>query len=113
MNETPLRIEVPGHGEVSALQTRAEADRRELTLVYAPGSGAGLTDAFGSFLARMLDEHGFDTLRFQFPYKEHGRPFPDAPEVSEATWLAAVAVADVPAERLLIGGRSMGGRFAS
>ncbi len=52
-------------------------------------------------------------LRSQFPYMEAGRRAPDREPVLEATWLAAIAAARGRAERLAIGGRSMGGRIAS
>ena len=52
-------------------------------------------------------------MRFQFPYAEAGRKTPDRPPVLEATWLAAIEVARHRDGKLVVGGRSMGGRIAS
>src|SRR5206468_6767974 len=60
-------------------------------------------------------EQGVATLRFNFPYKEHGGGRPDPAPVATATVRAAVRTAaeaapDLP---LLAGGRSFGGRMTS
>jgi hypothetical protein len=90
-----------------------------MAVVYAPGAGSDLRDAFGVFLAAYLEAHGYESWRFQFPYSEAGRRAPDPPALLEATWRAvidAVQQADrrpgAP-RRLVVGGRSMGGRIAS
>jgi len=66
-------------------------------------------------LARTLDAAGLDVVRFNFPYREKRSGRPDPMPVLEAT--IADMVARVRAERrparLVIGGRSMGGRAAS
>jgi hypothetical protein len=51
-------------------------------------------------------------VRFQFPYQEARRKAPDRNPVLEATWLAVIEAVHGP-ERLVVGGRSMGGRIAS
>jgi uncharacterized protein len=66
-------------------------------------------------LARDLGERGIATLRYQFPFMEHGGKRPDAPRVAHATVRAAVSTAlaltsDLP---LFAGGRSFGGRMTS
>jgi predicted alpha/beta-hydrolase family hydrolase len=38
---------------------------------------------------------------------------PDPPHVLEATWRALIEAVRTPGERLVVGGRSMGGRIAS
>src|SRR5689334_17442562 len=57
------------------------------------------------------------SLRFNFPYKAAGRRSPDRPAVLEAAVREAAAelarIANVPAERVVYGGRSMGGRIGS
>jgi predicted alpha/beta-hydrolase family hydrolase len=56
-------------------------------------------------------------LRFNFPYRTAGRRAPDRPAVlAAATREAANELArrtKLPADRLVLGGRSMGGRYAS
>lgn len=66
-------------------------------------------------LARDLAERRIATLRYQFPFMEHGGKRPDPPPVAHATVRAAVATAcrlssDLP---MFAGGRSFGGRMAS
>lgn len=69
-------------------------------------------DAFAAGLA----SRGWRVLRFEFPYMaarrtdDKKRP-PDRQDVLFESWRAAVA--GIPAERLVVGGKSMGGRMAS
>jgi predicted alpha/beta-hydrolase family hydrolase len=55
--------------------------------------------------------------RMDFPYRRQGRKAPDrAPKLVDAVVAAAVALAEragLPPERLVLGGRSMGGRICS
>jgi uncharacterized protein len=66
-------------------------------------------------VAKTLEASGLEVVRFNFPYRDKGSRRPDPMPVLKAT-IAAV-VARVREERspgrLLIGGRSMGGRAAS
>ena len=115
--ETQLTIEV-GDATVSAVAARpAEADA---TVVVAHGAGAGLEHPFMSGFTRALNAEGLATLRFNFPYREAGRKFPDRPPVAIATWRAAIAAASSlaaavgDADRpIWAAGKSFGGRMAS
>lgn len=112
MSEGALKIEVPGAGAVTAIETVAAADLIGWTFVYAPGAGSNVHDPFGTFACRTLAERGVRAIRFQFPYQEAKRRSPDRTPVLEATWRAVIdAVRD--GSRLVVGGRSMGGRIAS
>jgi predicted alpha/beta-hydrolase family hydrolase len=64
---------------------------------------------------RALEGLGVATLRFNFPYREAGRKFPDRPPAAIAAWRAAMAEADARSvgEPLWAGGKSFGGRMAS
>jgi len=84
-------------------------------LALAHGAGAGMRHVFMQALSEALAEAGIATLRYQFPYMEAGRRFPDRPPRLIATVAAAVAtmrglIGDLP---LLAGGKSMGGRMSS
>ena len=74
--------------------------------------GAALV-AVGDALAAV----GVPSLRFNYPYRSTGRKAPDRPKVLEqATREAAAELArraKLPPERLVLGGRSMGGRYCS
>jgi predicted alpha/beta-hydrolase family hydrolase len=110
--EQTLHVEVPGAGLITALDTPPEGEPAGWTFVYAPGAGSNVHDPFGTFACRELAGRGVRCVRFQFPYQEALRRTADRNSVLEATWRAVIdAVRD--SERLVIGGRSMGGRIAS
>src|SRR4051794_39658856 len=83
--------------------------------VFAHGAGAGMDHPFMAALAAQLAQHSVATLRFQFPYMEHGGKRPDPPAVTQATIRAAVAQArrHMPDLALFAGGKSFGGRMTA
>ncbi len=83
------------------------------TFVYAPGAGSNLRDPFGQRLAERLPEAGISLVRFQFPYQEAGSRRPDSPARLLATWGDVLESSRSDGVRIAIGGRSLGGRFAS
>ncbi|NND61013.1 MAG: alpha/beta hydrolase [Gammaproteobacteria bacterium] len=74
-----------------------------------------MTHQFMEQLANDLADARIATLRFNFPYKEHGGRRPDREAVLLETVRAAVATGREAARRLpvFVGGKSMGGRMAS
>ena len=67
-------------------------------------------------LVQALNDEGFATLRFNFPYREAGRRFPDRPPAAIATWRAvadAASARGAEGEALWATGKSFGGRMAS
>lgn len=112
MTEQERTIPVTASITVTALLTAASSPR--WTFIYAPGAGSTINDAFGLALARALPERGASVVRIEFPYMAAGRRGPDRPPVLEATWRAAIEeLRPGDASRLVVGGRSMGGRIAS
>ena len=85
------------------------------TLVVAHGAGAGMEHPFLAGFTRALNGLGIATLRFNFPYREAGRKFPDRPPAAIAAWRAAMAdaAARSAGEPLWAAGKSFGGRMAS
>ena len=83
--------------------------------VFAHGAGAGMRHSFIEAVADGLARRGIATLRYQFPYMEHGSRRPDPPHLAHATVRAAVDVAcDIaPGLALIAGGKSFGGRMTS
>ncbi|MCE6958364.1 alpha/beta hydrolase [Cereibacter sphaeroides] len=86
------------------------------TLLLAHGAGAGMASPAMQMASAALAAAGLQVLRFEFDYmaaRRAGRrkPPPRAEFLTEE-FLAAVAAADVR-EKLVIGGKSMGGRVAS
>jgi len=85
--------------------------------LLALGHGAGGTRRTPALvsLAERIAATGRTVLLYNFPYSEAGRRLPDRAPALEAT-VAAVASAArtrLGARRLVLGGRSMGGRMAS
>jgi predicted alpha/beta-hydrolase family hydrolase len=111
--EADLKIDVPGHGTVSALLTKPAG--ATAAYVFAHGAGAGMNHTFMQAVADGLAARDIATLRYQFPYMERGSKRPDSPAVAHATVRAAVAAAatHLPSLPLVAGGKSFGGRMTS
>ena len=58
-----------------------------------------------------LTERGIRVVRFEFPYMRAGKGAPDKQPVLLESWRQMIR--ETAAERLFIGGKSMGGRIAS
>jgi uncharacterized protein len=90
------------------------ADR---AVLLAHGAGADMHAAALTVVADALAGARIPSLRFDFPYRRAGRRAPDrAPVLMAAVRDAAVELArraKLPPDRLVLGGRSMGGRIAS
>lgn len=110
--ETPITITV-GESDISALHIRP--DSPFATLVVAHGAGAGMEHPFLQGFAKAMADEGVATLRFNFPYREAGRRFPDRPPLAIATWRAVMDKAAElgEGEPLWAAGKSFGGRMAS
>lgn len=112
MNE--LRIgEDRSAGPVSAIWQRpAEA---EAVYVFAHGAGADMRHHFMQRMADALASQNIATLRFNFPYMEHGKRAPNPQPMLEAYIRSACGAARelAPELSLFAGGKSMGGRMTS
>ena len=90
------------------------ADR---AVLLAHGAGADMHAAALTVVADALADARIPSLRFDFPYRRAGRRAPDRPPVLLAAVREAAAElarrAKLPLDRLVLGGRSMGGRIAS
>jgi predicted alpha/beta-hydrolase family hydrolase len=88
-----------------------------LTLVLAHGAGAPMDSPFMSTVARGVAERGFRVARFEFPYVRARRASgkrgaPDRAPVLREAWLETIAMLG-GGGKLVIGGKSLGGRIAS
>ena len=61
----------------------------------------------------LREPRGFEVVRFNFPYRERGAKRPDSMDVLKASIEKEASKARAEHSRLIIGGRSMGGRAAS
>ncbi|HKC25723.1 MAG TPA: alpha/beta family hydrolase, partial [Thermoanaerobaculia bacterium] len=88
-----------------------------LTLVLAHGAGGPMDSPFLTKVARGVAEAGFRAVRFEFPYmaarrRGEKRGAPDREPVLRQAWHEVMVELGDPA-RLVIGGKSLGGRMAS
>lgn len=88
-----------------------------LTLVLAHGAGAPMDSPFMTTVADGIAALGWRVVRFEFPYMAArrdggGRRPPDRQPVLLETWRQVIDDLGDP-RRLVIGGKSMGGRMAS
>ena len=91
-------------------------DSAPLRVLLAHGAGAGMDSPFMEAMAAGLAEQGWQVLRFEFPYMagrrtEGKKRPPDRQPVLLDVWRAVVA--HLGPDRLVVGGKSMGGRMAS
>jgi len=87
-----------------------------LTICLAHGAGAPMDSAWMNTMAAAIAAKGFRVVRFEFPYMAERRATgkkrpPNPARILEATWMDVIA--DLGADKLVIGGKSMGGRIAS
>ena len=103
-----------GPDEVSAVFD-ASAVPEAPVFVFGHGAGGNLMDRGVVRTAEVLREHSIGTVRFNFVYREKKSSRPD--QMPKLTACISAVVERVRAElnpkRLIIGGRSMGGRAAS
>ncbi|MGD9763283.1 MAG: alpha/beta family hydrolase [Candidatus Binatia bacterium] len=105
-------------GAVSGTVALPEGRRPQATVVLAHGAGAPMNAPLLVDLAGRLAERGIAVVRFNFPYAERGARVPDRAPVLEACYRAVLAAVRADPQlgggtRLVIGGKSMGGRMAS
>ena len=101
MGGRPITLSIHGEGRCA--------------VVLGPGAGGTRETPQLLAVAKALDPTRYTTLLFNFPYQETKRKFPDPAPLLEATVGAAAEYARVKhgATRVILGGRSMGGRMAS
>ena len=90
------------------------ADR---AVLLAHGAGSDRNAPALVAVAEALEAAGIPSMRFDFPYRVAGRKAPDRPPVLlQAVRDAAAELSGrtgLPLDRLVLGGRSMGGRYCS
>jgi len=111
----PKNIDIPFDGSsLSALWD--PAPKPGAMVVLAHGSGAGKDHPFLQGFSETLAQRGIGVLRFNFPYMDLGKKFPDrAPRAIEAwstayDWAESHLAEGIP---VFAAGKSFGGRMAS
>lgn len=86
-------------------------------VILAHGAGNDMTHPLLSAVHEGLATRGYPCVKFNFPYTEQGRRAPDPEDVLETCYRSIVAAvrsdARLGASRLVIGGKSLGGRIAA
>lgn len=113
-----LTVTVTDKEAVSALVYAADKKNRAgITVVLGHGAGANQSSGFMRMFAKGLAARGLDVMTFNFIYMEQGRSVPDQKPKLEACYRAVIDAAlkqkKLKQNRLVIGGKSMGGRIAS
>jgi len=106
--------------ELSARYDTPERGARASAILLAHGAGFAMDSPWMEKVALGLAARGFPVLRFNYPYKERGRragrdvPPDRAPVLEEAHAAAVAALAErAGPRRLLLAGKSMGGRIST
>ena len=118
---TPIAQEAFTSGDpaVSARRYAAAAGAAPagVTIVLAHGAGAGMAHPFMVGCATGLAARGLDAITFNFPYMERRAKVPNPAPQLEACYRGLVATLEargwLEGRRLVIGGKSMGGRMAT
>jgi predicted alpha/beta-hydrolase family hydrolase len=114
MTTTEWKVDVDGE-TTSAMYEPATSGADVALFVCAHGAGGNMLDRGMTTTANALRANGLGVVRFNFLYKEKksGRPDPMPKLVATTRAVIAHVSAELKPSRLIIGGRSMGGRAAS
>ena len=113
-----LTIAVNESESVTAmLYPAARKNRARVTILLGHGAGADQMSGFMRMVASGFAARGLDAMTFNFIYKEKRKSVPDPKAKLEACYRsvieAAIANKKLKGNKLVIGGKSMGGRIAS
>jgi uncharacterized protein len=116
-----IQLDVSPSEHVTALAYRAApGDYAGVTLILAHGAGANQASSFMVRFATSLAARGLDTVTFNFVYTEQRRRLPDRNDKLEHCYRTVIEAArsgklhdHAGRRKLVIGGKSMGGRIAS
>ena len=87
----------------------------DITFLLAHGAGAGMDTPFLESIATLVADQGIRVIRFEFPYMQEARKQgkkrpPNSMNILQETFLKEISL--LP-NKIVIGGKSMGGRVAS
>ena len=120
MSKEPERLSIQANAndKVTAILYPAEKKTKVgVTILLGHGAGANQTSSFMVLFAEGLANRGFDAMTFNFVYTENGKSAPDPKAKLENCFRAVIDAAlkhkKLKGNKLVIGGKSMGGRIAS
>src|SRR5689334_10604232 len=116
---TPIKVSITPADKTTAIAYPAPTKNRlPVSIVLGHGAGANQTSKFMVQIATDLAARGIGCLTFNFLYTELGRKLPDRNDALELCWRKIIEAYHAGKFRglegkLVIGGKSMGGRIAS
>jgi len=120
MSSEPLKLTVQANDRdtiTALLYSAGNKNRLGVTLILGHGAGADQSSGFMTRFASGLSDRGLDVMTFNFVYTELRRSVPDSKSKLELCFGAVIEAAlgqkKLKGNRVLIGGKSMGGRIAS
>lgn len=113
-----LKVVVAGTESVTAiLYPAAKSNRTGVTILLGHGAGSDQLSGFMRMVAAGFAARGLDAMTFNFLYKEKGKSVPDPKAKLESCYRAVIDATlkhkKLKDNKLVIGGKSMGGRIAS
>ena len=117
--EPELRtVKANANDNVTALlYSSSKQARIGATIILGHGAGANQLSGFMQLFAHGLSERGLDVITFNFVYMEQKRSVPDQKAKLESCFRSviddAIGHKKLKGNKLVIGGKSMGGRIAS
>jgi uncharacterized protein len=119
MKSKLLDVPVGVDEKVSAVICTPESkpDDKAVGVIIAHGAGNDMQEPLIVRVCEELADAGYVTLRFNFVYREKGHKTPDSQAKLETTWKSVHSffTQSLPYkfQRVIVGGKSMGGRVAS
>jgi uncharacterized protein len=119
MKSKLLTIPVGANEKVSAVICTSdnEPDDKAVGVIIAHGAANDMQEPLIVAVCEGLADAGYVALRFNFAYREKGRKAPDSQAKLETTWKSIHSFftesLSYKFKKVIVGGKSMGGRVAS
>jgi uncharacterized protein len=119
MSVQRIAVPITPTEHVTAIVYAAAKNQLGLALALAHGAGGNQTSKFMVDFAQAFAARGIDTITFNFLYSEAGRGLPDRNDKLETCYRNIIEAhhkgtfGKNVGDKLVIGGKSMGGRIAS
>ena len=117
MKSKHITIVVSEKESVSAILSVPDRFESGVAVVVAHGAGNDMNNPLLVSFCDHLAAAGYLAVRFNFPYKEHGRKAPDRQPLLEDTWRQVLHFiknkSGYSLRKVFLAGKSMGGRVAA
>ncbi|HMD82005.1 MAG TPA: alpha/beta family hydrolase [Anaerolineales bacterium] len=109
MKEERIVLKTEHHQSEGVLLIPAKEKREGVILAH--GAGSDMNSEFISFFHEKIAEAGYRCMKFNFPYSQNKKKVPDPQPVLQSIYRKAIEA--ISFDRVIIGGKSMGGRISS